>query len=1059
MKKIILLLLLTPFILLSQGKIVKGLVVDNTNQPMPGATVQIKGSTSLGAITDFDGNFSILLDSKDAKVLVVSFIGFLSEEVDIANQNFVSVTLSPDVSELDEVVVVGYGTQRKSDLTGAISSVRVEETIARQSTTVDQLLQGRAAGVRVIQNGTPGSGISIRIRGASSLRGNNEPLYVVDGVIISSAGEDAALADSDGNAIQESQNGLNGINPRDIDKIEVLKDASATAIYGSRGANGVILITTKKGFAGKMKINGYVNTSISQVNKTFEVLNGTDFARFQNERLINNNNGANYQIVGDLVYQFEEDGEGNTVVNPFPLTQYNWQDEIYKLGVSNNVGASFSGGSENGNYFVSMGANNQGGIVDNSLFQSGDIRINLNQQLSSKLNLQARVSGFVSKGEFAQDGDRTSGQRSFISNVLGFQPLVGNDGQGVDNDLGLSNPLSWVNDFEDISRESRYFANVALTYDLPVEGLKYKLQAGGNIRNKERRRFYGVTTFQGSSANGVLAVSDFTSQSYQINNLLQFNRNFNRKHRVNAVLGITYDVRNSENDLYELGNFSTLQFRGDQPQYAQDVRSPNKTVFQKTQLLSYLGRVNYSFNNKYIFTGSFRVDGSSKFLGDNKYSFFPSMSVAWRLSNEDLFSSIDAINELKLRVGWGQIGNQAISAFQTAENFGAYLYSNTSNENIVSFSRNNIANPDLKWETTEQYNAGLDFGFFNNRISGSFEVYRKETNDLLQALNLPGSTGFSTLLINRGSVSNEGIELSLSTQLVNTNDFSIDFGGNISFNRSEILDLGIPDADIIMDGEMTQRSYYLGQNVSSGTYFRSPANIFIKGEEIGLFYGYETDGIYQEGDDISVANFQAGDVRIIDQLTVDSDGDGIADSGDGVIDNNDRTIIGNPNPDFIFGMNLNMSYKRFNLSALFNGSYGNDIANGNLLRLAYAEGTGRNVYAAAYHNAWRPDAPSETYPRIGYNKNNQATSINDRIIEDGSYLRLSNLTLGYDVDVTGVFDSCNIYVSGINLFTLTDYSGYNPEVTNFLNNGNIIGVDWNGLPNVRTYLLGININF
>ena len=1059
MKKIILLLLFTPYILLSQSRSVSGVVKDNSNQPMPGATVQIKGSNSLGAITDFDGNFSILVDQNEAQVLVVSFIGFLTEEVNISNQSTLTVTLQPDVSELDEVVVVGYGTQRKSDLTGAISSVKVEENIARQSTTVDQLLQGRAAGVQVIQNGTPGSGVSIRIRGASSLRGNNEPLYVVDGVIISSAGEDAALAESDGNSIQESQNGLNGINPRDIDKIEVLKDASATAIYGSRGANGVILITTKKGFEGKMKINGYVNTSISQVSKTFEVLSGADYARYENERQLNNNNGARYQIEGNTVYQFEEDEDGNSVVNPSPLTQYNWQDEIFKLGLSNSVGASFSGGSENGNYFVSMGANNQGGVVDNSQFRSGDIRINLNQQLSSKLKLQARISGFVSKGMFAQDGDRTSGSRSFISNVIGFRPLVGNDGQGLDNDLGLSNPLSWINDFEDNSRETRYFANVSLTYDLPVKGLKYKVQAGGNIRNKERRRFYGITTYQGSSANGILAVSDLTSQSYQINNLLQYNRNYNRKHRVNAVLGITYDVRNSENELYELGNFSTLQYGGDQPQYAQDVRTPNKTIFFKTQLLSYLGRVNYTFNNKYIFTGSFRADGSSKFTGDNKYSFFPSLSLAWRLSKEDFFSSIDAVNELKLRAGWGQIGNQAIRAYQTAENYGAYLYSNTSNENIVSFARDNIANPDLKWETTEQYNIGLDFGLFNNRISGSIEAYSKETNDLLQALNLPGSTGYATLLINRGSVGNKGLEVSLSSTVVNTKDFSLDFGGNISFNKSEILSLGIPDADIIMDGKMTQKSYYLGQNVSSGTYFRSPANIFVKGEEIGLFYGWETDGIYQEGDDISVSNFQAGDVRIVDQLTVDSDGDGVPDTGDGVIDNNDRTIIGNPNPDFIFGMNLNMRYKRFSLSALLNGSYGNEIANGNLLRLGYAEGTGRNVYAAAYHNAWRPEAPSETYPRIGYNKINQATSIDDRIIEDGSYLRLSNLTLGYDVDVEGVFESCNIYVSGINLFTLTDYSGYNPEVTNFLNNGNIIGVDWNGLPNVRSYLLGVNINF
>ncbi len=1050
--KILYFIFILPLFVLAQSKQISGVVLDEDKSPLPGVNVLVKGFTA-GTSTDFDGNF-LLKIPEGASELEISYTGYSTQVIAITDQNNYNVQLVVDNNLLEEVVVIGYGTVRKSDLTGAVSSVKVDETVARQSTTVDQLLSGRAAGVQVIQNGTPGAGVSVRIRGGSSLRGNNEPLYVVDGVIISSAGEDAASADKGGNSAQESQNGLNGINPRDIESMEILKDASATAIYGSRGANGVVLITTKKGKKGKARINAYTTSSVSVVDKKFDMLNAVDFARYRNEAQIIGGNTPAYHIEDGEVYPVSS---GN--ISETPARQVNWQDEIYKPGYSTQAGVSISGGSDTGNYYVSFGFNDQGGVVDNSRFQSGDIRLNMSQNLNKNLKMDVRLSGFQGNGEFAQDGDRTSGQRSFISNVLTYRPLIVTDEEDLE-DLELSNPYSWITDYEDITEESRFFGNIAFTYTLPVKGLKYKIQMGGNKRYKERRRFYGLTTFLGQSLNGSLGVSDLKSTSYQINNLLQYNRTFNKIHRFNAVLGITYDVRKNNNEIYQLADFSTVEFRNEQPKYAQLVTTPLEAIISETQLMSYLGRVNYTLMNKYIFTGSFRVDGSSKFTEGNKHGFFPSASFAWKMHQENFMQSQGTINELKLRVGWGQIGNQAISPYQTASNYGSELYGTPSDGTGVSFVPVNIANDELTWETTEQLNAGVDIALWNNRVTATIDAYMKETDDLLQQVNLPRSTGFGSMLINRGSLSNKGLEFALSGTAVNTEDFRLDVSGNIAFNKSEITKLGIPLDNVIIDGETQQRSFYLGQNVSSGSYFKSPANIFIEGEEVGLFYGFETDGIYQEGDDIPVSNTQVGDIRIIDQLTVDTDNDGVPDAGDGVINGADRTIIGNPNPDFIFGLNINMEYKRFNLSMLFNGTSGNEIANGNLVRTTSLPGNGTNILATAYHNAWRPERPSNLFPRVGYDKENGATAITDRIIEDGSYFRLSNVTLGYDVPVSdGIIESMDLYLSGINLFTITGYSGYNPEITSFLNNANIVGVDWNGLPNVSTVTLGVNVNF
>ena len=1057
MKKLIFTLLLLPLFAFSQGKIVSGVVNDDMGGPLPGATVQVKGSESIGSITDFDGKFTIALRDGETKI-IISYVGFESQEVDVSGQNNISVSLQQDVSELEEVVVIGYGTVLKKDLTGSVSSVKVSETISRQSTTVDQLLQGRAAGIQVTQNAAnPGSGISVRIRGTSSLRGNNEPLYVVDGIIISSASEDV-VATGGNNTGQEQQNGLNGINPRDIEDIQVLKDASATAIYGSRGANGVILITTKKGTPNEVKTNFFMNTSMRSVTKTYDVLDAFDYARYRNESNLRTTATAfpAFHIEGNQLYQIVNN-DGNVSISDTPVTTVDWQDELLNLSTSLSVGGSVSGGSDNGNYYLSAGFNDQKGLAKNSSFKSGDIRLNLNQTLSPKIKINARLSGFFSATDFAEGGDLIgSANQSFIRNLLSFRPILPDgleDAENID-DLGISSPYSFIDDFEDKSNENRFFGSLTATFDLGLKGLSYQVRAGGNIRTKERRRFYGLTTYVGLNANGQLQLSNLNASSFQVVNTLRFNRTFNRKHRINSVFGLTYDQRTTKNMTYVVQDFVTLEKTTEQPFLGQVISSPLANLDRETKLFSMLGRVNYAFDNKYIITASFRRDGVSKFLEEDRYGFFPSVALAWNVHREGFIKNIDAIDQLKLRVGWGQIGNHGIGAYGTLSNYGinsSVLYGTANNGTSVPLILNNIANATLTWETTEQSNIGVDFSLADGIVTGTVDAYDKTTKDLLVSSNIAPSTGFSNLLVNRGELSNKGLEIALQVNPISTDDLDISFGGNIAFNETRIEGLSSqPLSPILIDGSYADRRFYLGNTISRGNYFKYPANIFIEGEETALFYGFETDGIYQTGD-TTVGSAQAGDVRIIDQ------------NGDNVIDISDRTIIGNPNPDYTFGINLSVRYKAFSLSALVNGVYGNDIINGNLIQMGNAEGLFRNILSDAYHGAWRPEKPSNSYPRIGYlgNDGPEFLAISDRYVEDGSYLRLNNVTLGYDLPINenNTIKGANIYVTGQNLLTLTNYSGYDPEITSFMWTGLISGVDWNGPPNSRNILIGLNLNF
>ena len=1053
MKRLLFFFVFLPVMVFSQSKTITGTVKDETGLTLPGVTIQIKNTNKLGAVTDFDGNFTITIPSNQSQILIFSYLGYSTEEVDVSTKETINLTMTPDSTQLDEVVVVGYGSVLKKDVTGSVVSVKVKDNVANQAFTVDQLLQGRAAGVQVTQNaGTPGSGISVKIRGTNSLRGNNEPLYVVDGVIISSAGEDVVPAGGVGNSGQETQNGLNGINPRDIESIQILKDASATAIYGSRGANGVVLITTKKGEKGKVKLSSFVIHSIRNIDKKYDVLDGIGYANYQNEWNLLNADNPRFQIDGSQIFGITYDPAGNPNVSTTPAQILNWQDELYQQGLSTKVGFTASGGGDKGNYYASIGFDDQKGIVSNSSLKSTDLRINLNQDLTDKLKLNARVSASFNNTNFAESGDLIGANQSFVRNTIIFRPVITEEVDDFGDDLDAGNPYSWVNDFVDVSKEKRYFASIGLTYKLPIKGLTYQIKGGGNIRTKDRRRFFGLTTFQGANADGALQISTLNATSYQINNFLRFNRTFNRKHRINATAGVTYDVRNVENSIYAVEDFVTTELTIQQPFLASVITQPLRFLKSDQQIFSFLGRLNYTFNNKYVLTASFRRDGVSKFSKENRYGFFPSFALAWRLDNESFIKNLNIFENLKIRAGWGQIGNHGIGAYGTLSDYGinGQLYGTPDNGTSVPLTLNNVANPDLTWETTEQLNIGVDFETNNNRISGTIDLYDKTTKDLLQSSPIPTSSGFRNILINRGNISNKGLEVALNIAAVSTDDFQINIGGNIAFNRTNIETLGIPLTDFYVDGVAEQRSFYFGRQISRGQYFRTPANVFIEGEESGLFYGLETNGIYQTEDTDIIDEAVPGDVRYVDQ------------NEDGVIDILDRTFIGNPNPDFVYGFNINLKLKGFTANFLFNGVYGNDIANGNLIKLDNAEGFINNISPNAYNNAWRPDAQSNVYPRLGVEVVPfQTIGISDRIIEDGSFLRLNNVTIGYDIPVDNIdmFDRFNVYLAGQNLATWTSYSGYNPEVSSFLYTGLINGVDWNGAPNAKTFLLGININF
>ncbi|WP_190300434.1 SusC/RagA family TonB-linked outer membrane protein [Rufibacter hautae] len=998
------------------------------NEPLAGVSVTVKGTTN-GTSTDAQGAFTLSVPDEEA-VLVFSYIGFVSREIPVKNQSWVSVVLSPNYQELTQVVVIGYGTTTKSDLTGSVASVKSEELLATPTTSFEQALQGRAAGVQVTQtSGKPGAEASIRIRGTSSINAGNEPLYVIDGMLVSSDANDMSLGVNLGPRISA----LSTINPNDIESIEVLKDASATAIYGSRGTNGVVLITTKRGKFGTGTVTFDTYYGVQEVANKLEVLNAAQFADFVNEAKINANQTPIYNNPASL-------GAGT-----------DWQGEIFRTAPIANYQLSFSGGDEKTKYAITGGYFAQDGIIRNSDFKRYSFRANLDRDLSSKL----AVGNSVSYSRLTSSGVLTTTETivpGVTTSALLFNPILPvynpNEpgGYTFENRGGsylgktLGNPVADVDAFTSYGVSSRILGNVYARYKI-LENLEFRTSFGIDGFSSKENAFGPNFLKRTEASKGEASIGTVTGLTWLNENTLTYRPSINENHKVDFLLGYTLQEFNNESLLVY-----AFDFPDDRTGY-HDISAgllPQKPANGESRwsMVSYLGRANYTLFDRLLFTATGRVDGSSKFASGKQYGFFPSGAVAWRLSDEAFIQQFSFISDLKLRTSYGIIGNQAIPPYQSLSLVGAYgqgVFNGT--EVYTGREPLSFANKNLKWETTAQFDLGLDASFWNNRLSVTADIYEKKTSDLLLSTPVPYTTGFNSTVLNVGNIRNRGFEFDVRT--INTKG-ALDWRTSLNFtvNRNEVTNLN-SETDILMGG---------------GTLLRV-------GEPVGTFYGYIFEGIFQTDEEARTSPVLKG------QEATSSNPASRAKAGDRkyrdinndqVIDEKDRTILGSAQPDFTWGLTNTLSFKNIDLSFFFQGSQGNKMANLNLFDLQNFTGQ-NNVLAEAALNRWTPNNPSTQYPRALAAGSLDNGVFSSNIVEDASYIRLKNVSLGYQIPSSLTqkvkVKTLRIYASATNLWTLTDYSGYDPEANTFGQSTAIIGVDRGGYPQAKTYLVGLNIGF
>lgn len=1019
------------------GIVIKGNVRDGLKLPLPGVSVVVKG-TSQGTITNMDGEYSLSIP-KDGITLQFSFIGFEMKEVVVQGQRVVDITLLEDTKELDEVVVVGYGQVRKRDLTGSVASVKPSESEASKVVSVDNLLQGKLAGVAITGNATPGAAVSIQIRGANSLRGDNQPLYVIDNIPMASTAEQGSTSVGD---FEIAQNPLTSLNPQDIESIEVLKDASATAIYGSRGANGVILVTTKKGRSGKASVSANANFTLANATRLKDMLGMSEFADYRIEQ-----NNSQYVKAGSE-YRFVESGVAYDENDPDTyhlLQERNWQEEITRMALSQNYGVSITGGSEKSKYFLSASYKNIEGLVKETGMQQGDIRLNLNNDLTNKLKLNFSVSSSIKQNNFMSGGDTKGGPSgSIVRESIDGAPHLRVEQPKQAEDVGTV--FSWINDYSDITNDKTFRGSAELRWNIS-KVFSYSLRSGGNLRVGDRSRWFGVTLFRGLNDNGYLAVANTNAYNYTVENLIDFNKKLSGDITLNGVLGVTYDDYRFLNKSTIGKDFESYSYKTNGMHMAKSVMIETP-VQQDYQLASYLGRTNISIKNgRYLATVSLRADGSSKFKKE-KWGYFPSASLAWRVEEESFLTSVEWLDQMKLRLGWGMTGNQGIAPYATLAGYAKKIfYAKPDGSQQITWIVDRYANENLKWETTESYNVGLDFGFVKSRINGTIDLYAKKTRDLLINQKIANSVGFKEMYVNRGSLSNKGFEASLTGVIIASKDLKWEVTGNFAVNRSSIEDLGLAPSTF---GSLKDVVAYTGNTL--GDRF-GVGNIFIEGRAPGLFYGYKTDGIIQRDDEVTGTTYKvglakAGEVKFVDV------------NGDKVIDGNDLTVIGDPNAKFNYGFQTALNYKKFSFSAAFYGVYGNQILNANRAYEFAPTLNGPNINREAYQNAWRGEGTSNLYPSV---TSKRLDFVTDRLVEDGSFLRCSDITLGYKLPQQLIrkagLQKVDLFVSAKNLFILTDYSGYDPEVSSFAFDAGRIGIDMNSFPNPRQFIFGLNLTF
>ena len=1041
---------------------VTGKVIDSTNEGVPGVNVQVKGG-SLGTITDIDGNYKIDVPNSKS-VLVFSFIGYETQEIAVGNKTVINVTMKDDTQLLDEVVVVGYGSARKGDVTGALTSLRPDPNDAAKANSLDNLLSGKVAGLVVNSTSSAvGSASSVTIRGASSLRGDNQPLYVIDNVPQASTGEFSSSGIS--GDFQINQDPLSSLNPADIEDITILKDASSTAIYGSRGANGVILIATKKGKSGKAKVNASATFTIANTTNLMNMINLEEYANYANSRI--QDDAVPFHIVGNEVrYVFNGSYDKYDPNNPetYNVVNYrNWQKEIYTSAFSQNYSLSLNGGSDKITYYISANFKDINGTVKQTSLKQGDLRANLSAEVSKAVKIDLSLSGALRQNDMMAGGNTLGGSTGAISRTaLDYAPFEMPEGDPSFNNENKTTVFSWLNDYVDVTADKTFKASLDLTWKIN-KFFRYNLRTGGNLNINERKRWYGLQLYQGMNNQGLLALSDLNKNNVSVENILNYSTKLKSFATLDATVGVTYEDYNFLNKNTTGNNFTFFEMRENGLHMAGNVN--NAQPIQKDyQLVSYLGRANLSIFDKYLITASLRADGSSKFAKGSRWGYFPSASLAWRMEQEEFMKNISWLSQLKIRVSYGVTGNQSIDPYSTFSMYGSnsnLYYADGSGNAQTAFTVTNLSNNSLKWEKTASWNGGVDFGLFNSRLSGTLDVYQKKTTDLLISRTLPGSAGFGSTYYNQGSMKNTGVELSLNAQIVDKKDWKWSLSGNIGFNKSKISELGLLPSDF---GFLGENIGYYGNSI--GDHF-GVGHIFLEGKAPGLFFGYVTQGIVQPEDitdqgvkyikkDGTVGYYQtfnkvtpvAGDIKFVDN------------DGDGDVNVNDRDIIGDPNPDFTYGFSTSISWKNLSLSAAFTGVQGRDILNTNNRYINTPGTKSNNLTRKAFQNMWTESNHSNLYPSSTFVVQNY---VMDRYVEDGSYLRCSDITLNYVLPKVWMkkigFQNASVYASVKNAFIITDYSGYDPEVNSFAFDGLRPGVDMSSYPTPRSFIFGLNLTF
>lgn len=1062
MKKLLLMMMtLTLLAFVSQDAFAQGVegkvTSSEDNSGVPGVNVLIKGTTR-GVVTDIDGNYKIEVGSGD--VLVFSFVGFNTQEVTVNNQSVINVVLETDIRSLSEVVVVGYGTLAKVRVTGSVSSVSAERITQVPALSVGEALVGQVAGVQILQtSGEPGANPVIRIRGSGSISAGNDPLYVVDGIPISknlsSPGIQGGINRRRSAFSVPSANPLATINPNDIQSIEVLKDASAAAIYGSRGANGVVIITTKKSSNSNKGVFSF-NMFAGQhsVTNKIDLMNAEQLIDYTRDA--RNNNYV--QSTGNPATDPIGPGDRGNANYEMPAsflswqpgdTDTDWQDIIFQNAGVQSYNLSYGSAENNkSTYYVSGGYFKQDGIVEGTSFERFNLLMNLNSELTDKLTLDLRLAPSVTNNDKKPvNSPYFARPPGIVYSGLVHSPTVAPyNADGTINQLdnqsylgggttSASNPLAIIEAVDDNLFQFQTQASLGLSYEILPE-LTFTTFGGAYI-NIYNRNVYRANTLLYRTATTGEPFAQSTS-STEVNWLWENTLNYEKEfgdHYFNALGGLMMQKDGITVTEVEANNFPddlVKTVSGGQ------VFAGNSAK-EEWSLISTLLRVNYTFKDKYLFTGTIRSDKSSRFGTNNQTGYFPSFSVGWRLNEESFMSSINSISELKLRASWGQTGNFEIPNYGSVGLLSPANY-NFNGQEINGIIQSTTPNPDLTWEKSSQMDIGVEFGMFDNRVFLLADYYRTVTSDLLLNVSITSVSGFSTALQNLGEVENKGFEFSLLTRNF-VGDFTWDTELNLSTNKNEVLSLNEKNEPIFSSG-------------GAGT-----RHITRVGDPIGSYYGYVVDGIYQTDAEVTDGSnpidTQAPDARAGDFKFKDVD-------GDGEITPDDRTVTGSYFPDFTWGITNRFGYKGFDASVFFQGVQGNEILNLTSRHLKNGEAN-FNSYAV-FNDRWKSAAEpgSGTVPRAdrqtgNHGNNNRPSSFQ---VEDGSYFRLRSVTLGYTLPIKSTsIDKLRIYVSGNNLFTATDYLGYNPETNNISGSSLTPGEDYGTYPLTKSFVFGVNLNF